>query len=78
MLAEPARPDLLSGTERMGNWRRCLISYNIARFAPDIGGINKVRNEYHVYMTDLQGERVFFDSANKAVGQDYSRWNDVG
>ena len=35
-----------------------------------------MRNEYHVYMTDSQG-KVLFDSANKAVGQDYSRWNDV-
>lgn len=36
LLAELARPDLLSGdgTQRMGNWRRRLISYNIARFAP--------------------------------------------
>ena len=34
LLAELARPDLLSGDQRMGNWRRRLISYNIARFAP--------------------------------------------
>ena len=27
-------------------------------------------------MTDAQG-KVLFDSATKAVGQDYSRWNDV-
>jgi two-component system sensor histidine kinase CreC len=27
-------------------------------------------------MTDAQG-RVVFDSAGLAVGQDYSRWNDV-
>ncbi|MGQ7790370.1 hypothetical protein ACULNC_21380 [Shigella flexneri] len=27
-------------------------------------------------MTDAHG-KVLFDSANKAVGQDYSRWNDV-
>ncbi|HCU0297439.1 TPA: two-component system sensor histidine kinase CreC [Citrobacter sedlakii] len=45
-------------------------------FRANISGIYKVRNEYHVYMTDAQG-KVVFDSANKAVGQDYSRWNDV-
>ena len=45
-------------------------------FRANISGINKVRNEYHVYMTDAQG-KVVFDSANQAVGQDYSRWNDV-
>ena len=42
----------------MGNWRRRLISYNIARFRANIGGINKVRNEYHVYMTDAQGKSI--------------------
>ncbi|ECM9761983.1 two-component system sensor histidine kinase CreC, partial [Salmonella enterica subsp. enterica serovar Typhimurium] len=42
----------------------------------NIAGINKVRNEYHVYMTDAQG-KVVFDSAGNALGQDYSRWNDV-
>ena len=42
----------------------------------NIAGINKVRNEYHVYMTDAQG-KVVFDSAGSALGQDYSRWNDV-
>ena len=34
LLAELARPDLLSGDPTHGNWRRRLISYNIARFAP--------------------------------------------
>lgn len=35
LLAELARPGICSlGTQRMGNWRRRLISYNIARFAP--------------------------------------------
>ena len=37
-------------------------------FRANISGINKVRNEYHVYMTDAQG-KVVFDSANQAVGQ---------
>ncbi|XNM61548.1 hypothetical protein ACLK1T_07865 [Escherichia coli] len=31
LLAELARPDSLSGDPTHGNWRRCLISYNIAR-----------------------------------------------
>ncbi len=34
LLAELARPDCSLGTQRMGNWRRRLISYNIVRFAP--------------------------------------------
>jgi two-component system sensor histidine kinase CreC len=34
----------------------------------NIGGINKVRNEYHVYMTDAQG-KVVFDSAGRRWGK---------
>ena len=34
LLAELARPDLLSGDPTHGQLRRRLISYNIARFAP--------------------------------------------
>lgn len=29
------------GTQRMGNWRRRLISYNIARFAPILVALTK-------------------------------------
>ncbi len=40
LLAELARPDLLSGLT-IGNWRRRLISYNIARFAPISAALTK-------------------------------------
>ena len=32
--------------------------------------------QYRLYITDTRG-RVVFDSSGQAVGQDYSRWNDV-
>ncbi|MSI37732.1 two-component system sensor histidine kinase CreC, partial [Escherichia coli] len=76
LLAELARPDLLSGDPTHGQLAQAFNQLQHRPFRANIGGINKVRNEYHVYMTDAQG-KVLFDSANKAVGQDYSRWNDV-
>lgn len=76
LLAELARPDLLPGDPTHGQLAQAFNQLQHRPFRANIGGINKVRNEYHVYMTDAQG-KVLFDSANKAVGQDYSRWNDV-
>ncbi|MFO6427703.1 two-component system sensor histidine kinase CreC [Escherichia coli] len=76
LLAELARPDLLSGDPTHGQLAQAFNQLQHRPFRANIGGINKVRNQYHVYMTDSQG-KVLFDSANKAVGQDYSRWNDV-
>ncbi|BEA55835.1 hypothetical protein VEE32_36790 [Escherichia coli] len=76
LLAELARPDLLSGDPTHGQLAQAFNQLQHRPFRANIGGINKVRNEYHVYMTDSQG-KVLFDSANKAVGQDYSRWNDI-
>ena len=42
----------------------------------DISGIRKQTADYRVYITDNKG-MVIFDSANLALGQDYSKWNDV-
>ena len=39
-------------------------------------GVHKQSMDYRVYITDSKG-LVVFDSENKAVGQDYSKWNDV-
>ena len=68
LLAELARPDLLSGDPTHGQLAQAFNQLQHRPFRANIGGINKVRNEYHVYMTDAQG-KVLFDSANKAVGQ---------
>lgn len=76
LLAEIGRDDLMSGDPLNGKLAQAFSRLAARPFRADIGGIHKVRNEYHVYMTDAQG-RVVFDSAGKAVGQDYSRWNDV-
>ncbi|EDV3140563.1 HAMP domain-containing protein, partial [Salmonella enterica subsp. enterica] len=71
-----ARDDLLSGNPTDGQLAKAFAQLQHRPFRANISGIVKVRNEYHVYMTDAQG-KVLFDSENKAVGQDYSRWNDV-
>ncbi|MDY0921389.1 two-component system sensor histidine kinase CreC [Leclercia sp. CFBP8987] len=76
LLAEVGREDLLSGDAQLGRLAQAFSQLHQRPFRANIGGIHKVRNEYHVYMTDARG-RVVFDSAGLAVGQDYSRWNDV-
>lgn len=76
LLASVARDDLLSGDPSHGQLARAFERLHNHPFRANISGISKVRNEYHVYMTDAQG-KVLFDSAGHAVGQDYSRWNDV-
>lgn len=76
LLAEVGRDDLLSGDAQRGKLAQAFSQLHQQPFRANIGGIHKVRNEYHVYMTDAQG-RVVFDSAGLAVGKDYSRWNDV-
>jgi two-component system sensor histidine kinase CreC len=76
LLAEVGRNDLLSGDPLNGRLAQAFSQLHQRPFRANIGGIHKVRNEYHVYMTDAQG-RVVFDSAGKALGEDYSRWNDV-
>jgi two-component system sensor histidine kinase CreC len=42
----------------------------------DIWGFRKNAVDLRVYITDAQGI-VLYDSQGRAVGQDYSRWNDV-
>lgn len=76
LLAAVGRDDLLSGDPSHGRLAQAFGALQQQPIRADIGGIMKVRNEYRVYMTDARGT-VVFDSAGKAVGADYSRWNDV-
>lgn len=76
LLAEVGRDDLLSANAQQGKLAQAFSQLHQRPLRANIGGIQKVRNEYHVYMTDARGW-VVFDSAGQAVGKDYSRWNDV-
>ncbi|HBI05695.1 MAG TPA: two-component system sensor histidine kinase CreC, partial [Erwinia persicina] len=76
LLAQFARADILSGQPQNGQLAAAFSQLRGYPVRADISGIAKRRNEYRVYLTDEKG-RVLFDSAGVALGQDYSRWNDV-
>ncbi|MFW5385827.1 two-component system sensor histidine kinase CreC [Yersinia sp. 2542 StPb PI] len=76
LLAQFARQDMLLDNVASGQLAQAFASLNLRPIGANIEGIRKDRNEYRVYLTDADG-RVIFDSSGKAVGQDYSRWNDV-
>ncbi|EFE96145.1 two-component system sensor histidine kinase CreC [Serratia odorifera] len=76
LLAQIARQDMQHGEVANGRLAQAFIRLNQQPIGANIAGIRKDRSEYHVYLTDAQG-RVIFDSAGQALGQDYSRWNDV-
>lgn len=76
LLAQIARQDMQRGDAAHGQLAQAFTQLNQRPIGANISGIRKDRSEYHVYLTDAQG-RVIFDSAGRAQGQDYSRWNDV-
>lgn len=76
LLAQFARQDMLQDKVAGGQLAQAFASLNLRPIGANIEGVRKDRNEYRVYLTDAKG-RVIFDSSGKAIGQDYSRWNDV-
>lgn len=76
LLAQIARLDLQRDDVAHGQLAQAFTQLNQRPIGANISGIRKDRSEYHVYLTDARGT-VIFDSAGQAVGQDYSRWNDV-
>ncbi len=53
-----------------------LRAYGARSPQADIWGVNKTAVNHRIYVTDARGI-VLLDSLGQAVGQDYSRWNDV-
>lgn len=78
VLAELATDDVLAGRIGEGPFARRIASLQGRDFGAAIWGFGKRRSNYRIYITDARGI-VVFDSAGTpgAVGQDYSRWNDV-
>ncbi|MFC4160531.1 two-component system sensor histidine kinase CreC [Chitinimonas lacunae] len=76
LLAEFARADFKAGRLQDGEFARTMEAVAARRFRAEIWGVTKSGPNHRVYITDRQG-RVLFDSAGLALGQDYSRWNDV-
>ncbi|MCI5068328.1 MAG: two-component system sensor histidine kinase CreC, partial [Acidovorax sp.] len=83
ILAELASEDLAAGRLAAGvdNSGASPFAQHVRRYATRpvdaaIWGFSKQSLDYRIYVTDTTG-RVLFDSENRAVGADYSRWRDV-
>ena len=76
ILAQMATLDIAQTGSVQQNFTEAFNNLNQEPIGANVSGHIKNRVGYRVYITDNKGI-VVFDSANEAVGQDYSRWNDV-
>jgi len=76
LLAEILRDDVRQGTISQGRFPELLRNYGRRHPHANIWGIEKSDINHRIYVTDRFGI-VLLDSANEAVGKDYSHWNDV-
>jgi len=76
LLAEILRDDVRSGNLAQSQLPELLEAYGRRQPQANIWGLTKSQVNHRIYVTDAFG-RVLLDSSGWAVGQDYSRWNDV-
>jgi len=76
LMAETLRDDFKAGTLNQNRWPQLLKAYGERQPAAKIWGLPKNQVNHRIYVTDAKGI-VVLDSSGAAVGQDYSRWNDV-
>lgn len=76
LMAEILRDDFKAGTLNQNRWPQLLRAYGERQPAATIWGLPKNQVSHRIYVTDAKGI-VVLDSSGVAVGQDYSRWNDV-
>ena len=76
LLAELLREDLKNGTLAESRLPELLRAYGLREPRATIWGVQKTAVNHRIYVTDAAGI-VLLDSSGSAVGQDYSRWNDV-
>lgn len=76
LLAELAADDLIAGRMADGEFAAAVDALAGRDLGAQIWGFDKREFKYRIYVTDARGI-VVFDSAGDAVGEDYSRWNDV-
>ncbi|MDP1684402.1 two-component system sensor histidine kinase CreC [Hydrogenophaga sp.] len=74
--AQLAAADMKAGTIATGGFAQALQTYPGAQPGASIWGFQKNGVDYRITITDAQGI-VRFDTRQEAVGQDFSRWNDV-
>jgi two-component system sensor histidine kinase CreC len=75
-MAEILRDDFKDGTLSQNRWPELLKAYGQRQPKAMIWGMPKNQVNHRIYVTDAKGI-VVLDSSGIAVGQDYSRWNDV-
>ncbi len=76
LMAEILRDDFKAGTLNQNRWPQLLKAYGERQPRATIWGLPKNQVNHRIYVTDAKGI-VVLDSSGVAVGQDYSRWNDV-
>ncbi|AIY44001.1 Two-component response regulator CreC [Collimonas arenae] len=76
ILAELAADDMKQNRIADGNFASRVREYAHRDINAKIWSFRKTTLDYRIYVTDLKGI-VLFDSTGRAVGQDYSRRNDV-
>jgi len=76
LMAEILRDDFKAGTLSQNRWPELLKAYGERQPKASIWGLPKNQVNHRIYVTDAKGI-VVLDSSGVAVGQDYSRWNDV-
>lgn len=76
LLAEILRDEVKAGSLQQSRLPALLQAYGQRQPKAQIWGVEKTQVNHRIYVTDAKG-RVLLDSTGAAVGQDYSRWNDV-
>lgn len=76
LLAEFLHEPLLTNQLQSPRINEILQAYGQRQPNATIWGVSKQQVNHRIYVTDDKGI-VLLDSSNIAVGQDYSRWNDV-
>jgi len=76
LLAELAAKDMRNQTIATGNFAKSVENFSHRKVDALILGFRKTTLNYRIRVTDDKGI-VVFDSENKELGKDHSRWNDV-
>jgi two-component system sensor histidine kinase CreC len=76
LLAESVHDEVKAGAIGNGAFAADMERFRARHLNAVIWGVHKDSPDYRIYITDARGV-VLYDSDGLAVGQDYSRWNDV-
>ncbi|VAW80313.1 Sensory histidine kinase CreC of two-component signal transduction system CreBC [hydrothermal vent metagenome] len=77
LLAEVITTDLNSGDTAMQQLDDAFQRLQLRRFSAQIYELEKTSVDIQVYVTDDKGIVIFDTDNGRAVGEDYSEWNDV-